>query len=72
MLRITFGTGGYIAGRRDGYNDGFEDAASALVPAAIAAVCVTAIVATVVTAAACNSGNGLVADAIIPEGNLGV
>ena len=73
MVRIVLGNGDYMSGRRAGYDAGFSDAAEAMVPAAIAAVCVTAIVATVITAAACNnSSSGLTADAIIPEGNLGV
>ena len=66
-MRIIFGNGDYIDGRRDGYDAGLQDMADVMVPAALAAIVVTAVVATVVTAAACG-GKG--EHDLVDEGNL--
>lgn len=65
-MRIVFGNGDYIEGRRDGYNDGLADMADAMVPVTLTAVLVTAVVATAITAAVCSKNECDLLD----EGNL--
>ena len=77
MLRITFGTGSYVNGYSAGYNAASRDADEDFANLAVAAVAVAAGVgilafaAGAVIASAANS-NGLVADAVVADGNLGV
>lgn len=76
MLRITFGTGSYVNGYNAGYTAASRDADEDFANLAVAAVAVAAGVGIIAFAAgiaiSSANGNGLVADEIIPEGNLGV
>lgn len=55
MLRFTFGSGSYVAGYSEGYDDAVNDTAQAAGAAIVATAIVAASVAAIATYALCKS-----------------